>query len=75
MVFYIVYSYVFSYNGNNTKYIRGIYKDMETAIKRQIDICGVNHTYIHGKTMYGNNQVTFINTIPEEDCNIEIFTT
>ena len=72
MVHYIVYSY---YVGSTTKYIRGIYNNINDAKNRQIDLCecnGVNG--VNGSMSYGD-MVTFVNSIPDGSCNVELFTT
>ena len=76
MNFYIVYSY--THNSGNfppTKYIEGIYKNIEEAKNRQTFICGEYTQSGINSTIHGNGKTTFINVIPEGGCHIELFTT
>ena len=76
MTYYIVYSYGPSYGCTSTKYIRGIYRNIEDAKKRQLDICGNEYTiHMINKSVHGNGITSFINVIPDGDCNVEMFTT
>ena len=70
---YIVYSY--KINCSRTKYIEGIYKTKEDAIKRQQIICGIYYTDGFNGSINGNGRVSFINTLTEGDCHVELFTT
>ena len=72
MTYYIVYSYKINYN---TKYIEGIYDDINLAIKRQQEICGENATPSFNSIIGSNGIVCFINTIPNGPVHVEVFTT
>ena len=77
MSFYVVYSY--SSNCGDfppTKYIEGIYKDLDEAKNRQKVICGNSARPGINSSIHGRNGITtFINVVPEGDCHIELFTT
>lgn len=76
MSYYIVYSYKPTTYTIPTKFIEGIYENLEQATKRQLEICGSNSSQglVNG-SLYGNNIVSFINVIPTGSCHIELFTT
>lgn len=74
MILYIVYSYKQNLY-MPVKYIKGIYYSREDAVKRQHVLCGENLTIGVNRSLTGNGYVTFINTIPYGDCDIEMFTT
>jgi hypothetical protein len=74
MMLYIVYSYKINCS-IRTKYIEGIYRKKEDAIKRQKIICGEYSIDGFNGSLNGNGLVTFINTLTEGDCHVELFTT
>lgn len=72
------YYIVFAYNTTSsfpTKYVMGLYDSVESAYKRQKDICGPNGVSSYNSSMYGNGMTVFINVFPKGDCNVELFTT
>lgn len=75
MSYYIVYSYVPSWGHGPTKYIEGIYTDLDQAKHRQTVVCGVKAKPGINSSLYGNGLVSFINVVPIGDCHIEMFTT
>lgn len=76
MSYYIVYSYVPSWGQYApTKYIEGIYIELEKARNRQVVVCGENARPGINKSLYGNGKTSFINVVPIGDCHIEMFTT
>ena len=76
MSYYIVYSYEIHMGFTiPTKYIRGIYNNIEHAEQRQHDVCGLEAKRGENRSLYGNGVITFINVIPIGDCNVQLFTT
>lgn len=75
MSYYIVYSYVPGYMNSPTKYIEGIYTDLDQAKRRQSDICGEKANQGINGSLFGNGRVSFINVNPIGDCHVEMFTT
>ena len=72
---------VYCYNSNisHSKYIIGVYFNLEEARERQHYFCSqFGHTA--KRTSYGvqrsrEGHVTFINSLPVGDCKIELFST
>lgn len=76
MTYYIVYGYKQKYSTYTpTKYILGIYKNIEDAINRQNEMCGGIRNNLNKYTTTCNNCITFINVVPEGDCIVELFST
>lgn len=76
MSYYIVYSYVPSWGQYApTKYIEGIYTELEQARNRQSVVCGENAIPGINGSLSGNRKVSFINVVPIGDCHVEMFTT
>lgn len=76
MPFYIVYSYTPTFGSfPPTKYVEGIYKNVDEAINRQKVICGKYAQQGINNSFHGNGITTFINSFPDGDCHIELFTT
>ena len=74
---FIVYCY--NYNINHCKYIIGVYFTNEDARERQHYFCNQFGTTterdLQGVQRSCKGHVTFINSLPVGDCNIELFST
>lgn len=76
MSFYIVFSYKSNFSTAASIYYEGIYTDLDSAKSRQLSICGENATYNSmNKSFTGNGKISFIDTIPQGDCHVQIHTT
>ena len=79
-MFYITYYYNRNLGGmfGPTKYIIGIYKTKEDAVKRQKEFCiikrGAWKIGVKSSILW-EDIVTFVNEIPEGDVCVELFTT